>query len=396
MNVDTGVVIVAAGSGKRMGAGYNKIWLTLEDKPILEHTVQVFADHPEIGEVVLVISEQDLPDIEEWASTVPYDVKLALGGAERQDSVRSGLAALSPSCEYVLIHDAARPFITPAQISETIEKVREADAIIVAVPVKDTIKVVNPEGVVEATPRRESLWAVQTPQAFRLSLVIEAHARAMAAGLLGTDDASLVEWMGYPVTVVMGSYENIKITTPEDLVFGEEILRKRKNKRSKVPMMRIGQGFDVHQLVEGRPLIIGGITIPYEKGLLGHSDADVLLHAITDAILGAIGEGDIGRHFPDTDPRFKDADSLKLLLHCWKMAKARGYELGNLDATIIAQAPKMAPHIISMQELISVALDADLSQVNIKATTTEKLGFTGRGEGIAAQAVCLLVKQESK
>lgn len=158
-------------------------------------------------------------------------------------------------------------------------------------------------------------------------------------------------------------------------------------------MMRVGQGFDVHQLVEGRPLIIGGVTIPYEKGLLGHSDADVLLHTIADAILGAIGEGDIGRHFPDTDPAFKDADSLKLLLHVWEIVRNKGYKLGNVDATIIAQAPKMAPYIPQMREIIAKALDAeDLSQVNVKATTTEKLGFTGRGEGIAAQAVCLLVK----
>lgn len=158
-------------------------------------------------------------------------------------------------------------------------------------------------------------------------------------------------------------------------------------------MMRIGQGFDVHQLVEGRPLIIGGVTIPYERGLLGHSDADVLLHTIADALLGAIGEGDIGRHFPDTDPKFKDADSLKLLLHVWGIVKQKGYKLGNVDATIIAQAPKMAPHIPQMREIIAQALEAeDLSQVNVKATTTEKLGFTGRGEGIAAQAVCLLVK----
>ncbi|RFB28501.1 2-C-methyl-D-erythritol 2,4-cyclodiphosphate synthase [Brevibacillus sp. VP] len=155
--------------------------------------------------------------------------------------------------------------------------------------------------------------------------------------------------------------------------------------------MRIGQGFDVHQLVEGRPCIIGGVTVPYEKGLLGHSDADVLLHTISDALLGAIGEGDIGRHFPDTDPAFKDADSLQLLFHVWNLVKERGYQLGNVDATIIAQAPKMAPYIPQMREVIAKALDADASQVNIKATTTEKLGFTGRGEGIAAQAVCLLV-----
>ncbi len=230
--MDTGVVIVAAGSGKRMGAGRNKLWLTLAGKPILVHTVERFAAHPGIAEVVLVISERDETETLDWLRTTPYAdrVKLAYGGAERQDSVRQGLAALCGTCEYVLVHDAARPFVTSEQIDAIIDRVRRDDAVIMAVPVKDTIKVVNPAGIVEATPARESLWAVQTPQAFRLSLLRRAHEAAREQGKTGTDDAMLVEWLGQPVAVVPGSYENIKITTPDDLWFGEEILRRRKER----------------------------------------------------------------------------------------------------------------------------------------------------------------------
>ncbi|MFY0544930.1 2-C-methyl-D-erythritol 4-phosphate cytidylyltransferase [Brevibacillus sp. H7] len=226
--MDTGVVIVAAGSGKRMGAGRNKLWLPLAGKPILSHTVHLFATHPEIAEVVLVVSERDEADVQDWLQEEPFAVKITRGGAERQDSVRLGLAALSDSCSYVLVHDAARPFVTKEQISGIIRQVRRDQATIMAVPVKDTIKVVDATGVVESTPARESLWAVQTPQAFRLSLLREAHQAAVQSGRLGTDDAMLVEWLGYPVTVMPGHYENIKITTPDDLWLGEEILRRRK------------------------------------------------------------------------------------------------------------------------------------------------------------------------
>jgi 2-C-methyl-D-erythritol 4-phosphate cytidylyltransferase len=226
--VDTGVVIVAAGSGKRMGANRNKLWLPLGGEPILAHTVRLFATHPEIAEVVLVVSEQDHAEVLEWLEHHPYKVTVTLGGAERQDSVRCGLSVLPSTCSYVLVHDAARPFVTAEQISSIIRQVRRDQATIMAVPVKDTIKVVGATGIVESTPARESLWAVQTPQAFRLSLLREAHEAAVQAGKRGTDDAMLVEWLGQPVTVMQGSYENIKITTPDDLWLGEEILRRRK------------------------------------------------------------------------------------------------------------------------------------------------------------------------
>jgi 2-C-methyl-D-erythritol 4-phosphate cytidylyltransferase len=226
--MNTGVVIVAAGSGKRMGMGRNKLWLPLGGKPIMSYAVELFATHPDVAEVVLVVSEQDHADVQAWLREMPYRVKLALGGAERQDSVRQGIAALSADCEYVLVHDAARPFVTAEEISAIIHRVRVDQATIMAVPVKDTIKVVGPTGTVEATPARESLWAVQTPQAFRLSLLLEAHQAAQEAGRMGTDDAMLVEWLGHPVQIMRGSYENMKITTPDDLWIGEEILRRRR------------------------------------------------------------------------------------------------------------------------------------------------------------------------
>lgn len=223
-----GAVIVAAGSGKRMGGQRNKLWLPLAGEPILAHTVRLFVQHPDIHEIVLAVSQQDHDDVRAWLEAEGIELTVTLGGAERQDSVRNGLAALSPDCSYVLVHDAARPFVTHEQISDMIRRVQRDQATIMAVPVKDTIKVVGATGIVESTPARESLWAVQTPQAFRMSLLREAHEAAVEAGRMGTDDAMLVEWLGKPVTVMRGSYENIKITTPDDLWLGEEILRKRK------------------------------------------------------------------------------------------------------------------------------------------------------------------------
>lgn len=229
--MNTGVVIVAAGSGKRMGAERNKLWLPLAGKPIFCHTIELFVSHPMITETVLVVSETDHAEINELVLQQGYsDITLVVGGAERQESVQNGLAGLSAACEYVLVHDAARPFLTAAQITAVIERVSRDQSTILAVPVKDTIKVVGANGQVESTPARESLWAVQTPQAFRLALLKEAHNLALKAGKQATDDAMLVEWMGHPVSVMLGSYENIKITTPDDLWLGEEILRKRQKR----------------------------------------------------------------------------------------------------------------------------------------------------------------------
>ncbi|MDB5085138.1 MAG: ispD, partial [Bacilli bacterium] len=324
------------------------------------------------------------------------------GGRERQNSVRLGLAwiaGMHPG-SLVLIHDAARPFITSDKISRVIQGAIRSGAATCAVPVKDTIKRVLPKEdhgsspsrlFVQETVPRAGLYHTQTPQAFRFSLVWRAHQDALASGYEATDDAGLMEWKGLPVEIVPGDYQNFKITTPDDLWMAESALGQKRQAGGE-HMFRIGQGFDVHQLTEGRPLVLGGVVIPYDKGLIGHSDADVLLHAVKDALLGAIAAGDIGRHFPDTDEAYRGADSVKLLQEVWRMVTTQGYRLGNLDCTVMAQRPKLAPYIEEMRGVLAKELSAEPLQINIKATTTEQLGFIGRGEGIAAQAIVLLEK----
>ena len=266
------------------------------------------------------------------------------------------------------------------------EAAAETGAAVVAVPVKDTIKLADAAGGVKQTLDRSSLWQVQTPQTFRRELLLKAHEQAAAAGVVATDDAALVEWAGGSVSLVRGTYYNFKVTTPEDLVLAEAVAAERSGRR----MQRVGFGYDVHQFVAGRPLMLGGVEVQHDRGLEGHSDADVLLHAISDALLGAAGLGDIGKHFPDTDPRYKGISSLLLLREVCRKLKEAGYTAQNLDAVIAAQEPKLAPYIARMNETIAAALDIPVTQVNVKATTTEHLGFVGRKEGIAAQAVVMI------
>jgi len=402
-------IVVAAGRGSRMGADVPKQFLKLAGKPMLLYALELFESMPEIGEIVLVTGEDEIERCEALCAAhgLRKVRRVAAGGTERQQSVHRGLAAASG--EWVLVHDAARPLVTAEAVRRCIAAAEASGAAALAVPVKDTIKIVDKGGRITATPERRTLRAVQTPQAFRRELLLACHERAARDGFAATDDAMVVERYGHPVATAEGEYSNIKITTPEDLALAEWLLRTGRREDADAPagaaaggafsegagsMIRIGQGFDVHAFAEGRPLVVGGVRIPHERGLLGHSDADVLLHAIADAVLGALGLGDIGKHFPDTDPAYKDADSAKLLEHVWSLAKERGWRLGNVDATIIAQRPKMAPHIPRMVETIARVLEADEpSQVNVKATTTERLGFTGREEGIAAQAVVCLVKR---
>ncbi|MBB6455211.1 2-C-methyl-D-erythritol 4-phosphate cytidylyltransferase/2-C-methyl-D-erythritol 4-phosphate cytidylyltransferase/2-C-methyl-D-erythritol 2,4-cyclodiphosphate synthase [Salirhabdus euzebyi] len=385
------VIVLAAGQGKRMNVGKNKQFLHLAGQPLIIHTLQTFEDDPRCTSVLLVVNPAERKDMEKLVQL--YEIKkikkLIDGGSERQESVYNGLLSCDPK-EYVLIHDGARPFVNRVAIHKLVDQVKKTGAALLAVAVSDTIKS-QKEGVLK-TLDRKYLWAAQTPQGFRYSIIMDAHEKAKQRGYNGTDDASLVEEYGYPLDIVEGSYDNFKLTTQEDVKRAEILLAQKNHREVENTLMRIGTGYDVHQLVEGRPCIIGGVNIPYEKGLLGHSDADVLLHTVADACLGAIGEGDIGKHFPDTDPTFKDADSKKLLQQVWQLVKGKGYMLGNIDCTIIAQAPKMAPYISQMRENIAKLLESDVTQVNVKATTTEKLGFTGRKEGIAAQVVVLLQK----
>jgi len=334
---------------------------------------------------IYVVTHTDY--VVECRNVLPNNVMVLAGGKERQDSVRKGLFAMMadhPETDYVLIHDGARPYVTSEIIQSTMDHTLRTGAAIAAVPVKDTIKILGEEGI--STPDRNRLYAAQTPQGFDAKLILNAYELAMRQGFVGTDDAQLVERLGHQVALAAGSYANIKITTPEDLPkSGSKILPKN---------YKAGTGFDVHALVEGRPLVLGGITLPYEKGLMGHSDADVLTHAIMDALLGAAGLGDIGRHFPDTDQAYKGISSITLLKKVVALLDEKGLQLANLDATIIAERPKMAPFHDAMIQKLANALECDKEQINIKATTTEKLGIPGREEGIAAEAICILIKGE--
>lgn len=366
-------IIVAAGASRRMG--FDKLSYRLPDgRTVLETSCALFAAHPAVGELVLVAGG-NRPQCEAIAAACPKPCTVVQGGATRADSVRSGLAAAKG--QLVAIHDAARPFASAEIITAALQAAAESGAAAPAVPVKDTIKIADQDGKVVATPDRAMLYAVQTPQCFDRALYLQAlEAVSGEKASLVTDDCSLFELAGLPVTLTEGDYANLKITTKEDL--------------QKEKTMRIGHGYDVHRLVEDRKLILGGVEVPYEKGLLGHSDADVLLHAVMDAVLGAAALGDIGQHFPDTDPAYKGADSLALTREVAKIIAAHGYKVGNIDATILCQRPKLAPHIPAMRQNIADAFSLPLDAVSVKATTEEHLGFTGEGLGIAAHAVALI------
>lgn len=369
---DTTAILVAAGASRRMG--FDKLSYRLPDGcTVLETSCAALAAHPAVRQVVLVAGA-NRPECERIAAACPKPCCVVDGGETRADSVRNGLAAAEGAL--VAIHDAARPFVSRAVITAALEAAARTGAAAPAVPVKDTIKVAQ-GGRVVSTPDRAMLYAVQTPQCFSrekyrqaLACVTGEQARQV------TDDCSLFELAGMPVELTAGDYGNYKITTPDDL--------------KKEKTMRIGHGYDVHRLVEDRKLILGGVEIPYEKGLLGHSDADVLLHAVMDAVLGAAALGDIGRHFPDTDPAYRGADSLALTRAVAALIREHGYTVGNIDATILCQKPKLAPYIEEMRRNIAAAFGVAADAVSVKATTEEHLGFTGEGLGIAAHAVALL------
>lgn len=382
-------IVAAAGSGRRMGGGGNKVFLPLAGVPILARSIAAVAACPEVEEIIVVVAPGEEAEAETLLGGAAPDKRrqVVTGGSERQYSVARALDRLSPDARIVVVHDGARPLVRPEVISAAIAAAGEYGAAGVATPVKDTIKMVDGDGFAYATPERSTLWAIQTPQAFQAELLKRAYARAAEDGVLATDDAALVERLGVPVKMVRGDYANLKITTPEDMLIAGALGGKGADN-----MLRIGMGYDVHRLVDGRRLILGGVDIPFAQGLLGHSDADVLLHAIKDALLGAAGLGDIGRHFPDSDARFAGASSLKLLETVGEMLAAAGWRTGNVDAVVMAEKPKLAAHIPQMNENIAAALSIGVGQVNVKATTTEGLGFAGRREGIAAQAVVTIMR----
>ena len=394
------VIVAAAGAGKRLGLGKNKAFAEVGGLPLLVQCLRMVNDtgmaHKTIvavGADEVAMTEALLKDYHEYFAGLQTTV--VAGGAERTDSVKNALA-LAGSEGWIAVHDGARPFAGTEVFERTLQAAQQTGAAIAAVPVKNTIKVVDADGFVVNTPQRSSLMAVQTPQIFKAQLLQCAYSDDNLKGAAVTDDASLVERLGVKVAVALGSYENIKITTPEDLLLAEKICADRgmtMMQNLKMPQFRVGSGYDVHRLTQNRKLILCGVEVPYELGLDGHSDADVAVHALMDALLGAAALGDIGKHFPDTDDRFKGADSMKLLEHVLTLLKERCWRVNNADVTIIAQKPKLAGYIPAMRDNLAKAMGLEADAVNVKATTTEKLGFTGRGEGIAAEAVVSLIKE---
>lgn len=377
-------IILAGGSGSRMGAGCNKVLLEVGGRSVIRRSADAFA--PLMDGLVVVTRPEDRAAIEAALDGVACaKVLFADGGVDRQASVWNGLCALPAGCTKVLVHDGARCLVDEGTIRRAMDAVDEGGTGVAAVPAVDTIKVVDDRQLVVDTPDRAALRVVQTPQGFTRDILMAAHEHARADEFRGTDDASLVEHLGLPVRLTLGARTNIKLTTPEDLNMAEAILG-----ANALPALRVGQGFDVHRLVEGRKLILCGVDVPHTLGLLGHSDADVALHALMDAMLGAMALGDIGKHFPDTDPQYKGISSLLLLAHVTALLREKGARVTNADVTIVAQKPKLLPYVPQMQRNVAEALALPLNRVNIKATTTERLGFEGREEGISAQAVVLV------
>ena len=388
-------IIAAGGRGQRLGDARPKQLLALDGRTLLERSVEAFLAHPSIDEVVVALP----PDVAE--NPPPYlrgaakPLRMVVGGARRQDSVSNAFAAAAAASDLFLIHDAARPFVSADLIGRTIEAAAAHGAAIAAIAASDTVKRVRPwaarpwnpasagsDHVVQETLDRETIYLAQTPQGFRRDVLAAAVALGQS-GVEATDEAALAERAGYPVHLVAGDANNIKITTAEDLDAARRIMRPARTGRA-------GLGCDLHRLVSGRPLILGGVTIPSERGAQGHSDADVVCHAVTDAILGAAALGDIGFHFPDSDPRWKDARSLDLLRQTVTMVAECGFEVGNVDVTVMLESPKLRGYIDQIRQSLAGAIGIDADRISVKAKTNEGVDAIGRGEAIAAQAIALL------
>ena len=383
----TAALIVAAGRGTRAAAegAPAKQYAALAGRSVLWHAVSPFAKHPDVAHVLVTIHPDDEALYESAVSGLPKLLSPAMGGATRQVSVLAGLealASLAPS--RVLIHDAARPFVDAPLISRVLSALDTSPGALPALPVVDTLKRADASGRVAETVDRSSLYRAQTPQGFAFDAILAAHRKASAAGRTDlTDDVAVAEWAGLPVAVVAGSAGNTKLTTPEDLAMDTRVLA--------LPMeTRVGQGFDVHRFTAGDHVWLCGVRVPHSHGVEAHSDGDVALHALTDAILGALGDGDIGQHFPPSDPQWRGAASSRFLADAARRVAERGGRILNVDVTILAEAPRIGPHRDAMRAAIAGTLGVGVERVAVKATTTERLGFTGRREGLAALAVATL------
>ena len=393
-------IIAAGGRGRRFGGGEPKQLLSIGGRSILERSVDAFASHPSVDAIVDALPQELADDPPAYLRATARPVQNVTGGARRQDSVANAFAAAAALTDVIVIHDAARPFASAGLIARTIAAAAESGAAVAAVQSRDTVKRTGPASVVSGSSRtvietipRETIYLAQTPQAFQREVLRRALEIGARDGVDATDEAALVELAGLPVRLVDGEASNIKITTPEDLTLAEAIAAGQSSVISRQPAARTGRagtGYDLHRLVAGRPLILGGVAIPSERGALGHSDADVVCHAVTDAILGAAGLGDIGRYFPDTDPRWRDANSIDLLTRVVALVRAEGFVIGNVDVTVILEAPKIRDHVEAMRASVAAALGIDASRVSIKGKTNEGVDAVGRGEAIAAHAIALI------
>jgi len=379
-------VVVAAGRGQRAGGEVPKQYREIAGEPVIRPALAAFLGHPQIDIVQPVINPQDADTFRAATAGLKAMRPPVWGGATRQASVRAGLEALrTASPDLVLIHDAARPFLTGALIARAIAAAEQCAAAVPAIAIADTVKKIDEHDVVTETLDRTRLRMVQTPQAFAFDLIVESHRRAAAAGREDfTDDAALAEWAGHRITVFAGETTNVKLTTNDDFARAEAL------RLAALADVRTGNGFDVHAFADGDHVMLGGVRIAHSRGVTGHSDADVVLHALVDAILGALAEGDIGMHFPPSDPQWRGAPSEKFLAFACERVRARAGLIAHLDVTVVCESPRVSPHRDAMRERIASIAGIPVGRVAIKATTSEKLGFTGRGEGIVAMATATL------
>jgi 2-C-methyl-D-erythritol 4-phosphate cytidylyltransferase/2-C-methyl-D-erythritol 2,4-cyclodiphosphate synthase len=378
--MSVGVIIVAAGRGDRLGTGVPKQFVVLGGRSMLGRSVDAFDRHEAIAEIVVVLPADRVRDALAIVGATSRPLSAVAGGASRHESVRAGFLALSPGVEVVLVHDAARPFVSAGLIDRVVAAAREG-AVVPAVPARDTIKRASADGAfVESTVDRQGIWLAQTPQGFPRAVLADAIART-PAGSPSTDEAVLVEALGGTVRIVMGDEDNVKVTTPADLVAA----------RARVEAPRVGTGYDLHRLAAGRPLVLAGCRVPFDRGPDGHSDGDVVCHAIVDALFGAAGAGDIGQWFPPSDPAWKDAPGLDLLARARDVIRSRGWRVASVDCTVLLEQPRLAPVVPAVRAALAATLAIAEEAVGVKAKTNEGVDAVGRGDAIAAHAVAVLV-----
>jgi 2-C-methyl-D-erythritol 4-phosphate cytidylyltransferase/2-C-methyl-D-erythritol 2,4-cyclodiphosphate synthase len=393
--VHVSAIIAAGGRGARVGGERPKQFLPLGGRPILQRSVEAFLLHDRIAEVVVALPPDLVDDVPDYLKTGIKPVAIIDGGARRQDSVANAFALVASRADIVVIHDAARPLVSADLIRRTLDAAVEHGAAIAAQPATDTVKRGDGDGVIVDTLPRGEIFMAQTPQAFRVAVLRDALALARGAAE-ATDEATLVERAGHRVQLVVGDTQNMKITTADDLALAERLFGPAtQSPPGGETTLRIGSGYDLHRLVEGRRLILGGVVIPFDRGLAGHSDADAVCHAVTDAILGGAGAGDIGRHFPDTDAAWKDADSLALLARAAQIVGHAGFSVVNVDVVVIAERPKLVPYIDAMRSTLAGALGVAVDRVSVKGKTNEGVDSTGAGASIAVHAIALVERLSS-